>query len=388
MPLLALVAGQIGQYLLRRRAELLLAEVQSLELRKTPWPEAQQQFQHWAANRKFDDACNEHQCSLKITLLDLVYGSLSRTNGALVRLDDYFRWRFKLSYEIGPFVRMQQALVLTYMRAGGRPGGVVATIGMRNGVVWSKGFYVRLETYVHPRFFGGAGNTFVLMADTQSIPRFGENGVYWNDDLMHHPNYLIGGPNACLGCVDGWAKFTPYADPADIHRLMQFDLSCLTRWHPCLTQSDIMPAAWAQYLAENARSDEPRYQPGCPPFLIEMLGRDTDIIAAVEILKYRETVDSWSDHRGTASIRVLERLKALADWKPGETRKVSIWFGTDAENGKLRAGSRLIFFGSKGSSQMLIVPDRACPVVTANETNLRLVRRGIDQDYSAMDQAE
>ena len=58
---LALVVSQIEQHLFRRRAELLLAEIQSLELRKTPWHEAQTQFQRWGPESKLDDQGNEHK---------------------------------------------------------------------------------------------------------------------------------------------------------------------------------------------------------------------------------------------------------------------------------------------------------------------------------------
>jgi hypothetical protein len=66
-----------------------------------------------------------------------------------------------------------------------------------------------------------------------------------------HPNYLISRPGGCEICISGYVHFTPYADPGDIRRLMQLNLSCLTRIHPCLDQNDIMPAAWKQYLAEH-----------------------------------------------------------------------------------------------------------------------------------------
>lgn len=46
---LIVVASQIEQHIFRYRAERLLAEIQALELRRTPWPEALGQFRHWGA---------------------------------------------------------------------------------------------------------------------------------------------------------------------------------------------------------------------------------------------------------------------------------------------------------------------------------------------------
>jgi hypothetical protein len=123
---------------------------------------------------------------------------------------------------------------------------------MRDGLVWSKGFHVWVETYGHP--VGWSGNwrlEFTLIVSAYSVSRFEPAfGGLIDQQLMLHPYYLIGRPCGCTICVAGWTKFTPYAAPADVHRLMQLDLSCLTRWRRCLTQSDIMPVAWAQYLAE------------------------------------------------------------------------------------------------------------------------------------------
>ena len=390
---LALIVSQVEQHLFRRRAELLLAEIQSLELRKTPWHEAQSQFRRWGRDSKLDDQCNEHKCSLKITLDERVLGYLFKRN-VFVRLDDYFRWRLKLSYDIGPFARLELVLLRAYVCVGGRPARIVAIVGMRDGIVWSKGFSVFIETYAHdiPVFFGGTLGSYTLIAETHSVPRFDFHGSRWiGAQLRLHPDYMIGHPGGCEICVEGWAKFTPYAESLVVHRLMQLDLSCLTRWHPCLTQSDIMPAAWTQYLAESPRVDELRDQLACSPSIIEMLGRDSANMATAQILGYHESMDErGSQHVGTR-IRVLEQLKGAADWKVGETREVSDLSGIGGDSTRLPPGTQLIFFGGWGPlsiSEMRIDPGYACPVLLANETNLSLVRSGIAQDYTANDKAE
>jgi len=110
---LALIVSQVGQHLFRRRAKLLLAEIQSLELRKTPCQQAQSQLQRWNTNRELDSRCNEQKCSLTITLNQIVLGYISGSN-LFVHLDDYFRWRLKLSDDMGPFVRLEQVLFRAY----------------------------------------------------------------------------------------------------------------------------------------------------------------------------------------------------------------------------------------------------------------------------------
>jgi len=111
---LGLIVSQIEQHLFRRRAELVLAEIQSLELRKTPWHEAQIEFQRWRANSEFGSHCNGQKCSLTVTLDQIVLGYLTQRN-VFIRLDDYFRWRLNLAYDTGPFVRLEWVLFRVYL---------------------------------------------------------------------------------------------------------------------------------------------------------------------------------------------------------------------------------------------------------------------------------
>ncbi len=244
------LGNQIEQRTYRRRVQILLSDVQSIQLRKTTWDEAQTLFRRWDTDRQYDPQCDSGHCSLKITLDNAAYRFIAGRN-MLVKLDDYFRWKFRLSYDVGPFVRAEFWLFRLYIRTGGHPAEVVAQVGMRNGVVWSKGVFLSIETHSRPA--GQSGNWYYsLIADIHSVSEFGYFGSPRVDpQLLSHPDYEIGQPGGCEVCVMGWVKFTPYAPPEDIHRLMQLNLSCLTRWRPCTTQSDIMPAAWSQYLAEH-----------------------------------------------------------------------------------------------------------------------------------------
>jgi len=389
---LALIASQVEQHLFRRRAEQLLSEVQSLELRKTPWPEALAKFQHWGADRKFGDECDEHKCSLQITLTEPVFGYPPPTNLSAL-LDDYFRSRFKMSYDTGPFVRVEQRLLRAYMRVGGRPAGVFATVGMRNGIVWSKGFDVAVETYVRdvpldvPHFFEGEWGEYVLYASANSFPRLDEDRSNSIDpQLTLHPDYLIGRPSSCEICEAGWVMFTAYADAKDVHRLLQLDLSCLTRWHPCLTQRDIMPAAWAQYVAELPRVDALRGQLACSPPVIELLGRDSANILTGEILGHRDEDDDQGYPNEFARVRVQQRIKGATNWNVGEMLDVPASLPARQEKASLLPRLPLILFGGPVTEiEKGIEVEGVCSYLPANENNLKLVRQGIDQDYSAAD---
>lgn len=303
---LAIVTSQVEQRLFRRRAERLLSQVRAFELRKTPWPEAQQQLEKWEALRTLSKPCHTRQCSLEITLRDPVYRFVLETN-PLVKLDDYFRWKFNLHYNTGPFERLEYALVNGYLRFGGHPARVTAGIGMRDGVVWEKSFDVRIATYGNPAYWSPPEFVleFPLIVTLYSVPRFQyPDGREFHAQLYLHPSYEIGRPGGCTICVYGWVRFTPYADPADIERLMQLDLSCLTRWRPCVSQAEIMPVAWNQYNSELSRleTDKPTFS--CSPWMLQLMGRDSTNVAVVRIISARTHADET-----ILIARVLQNLK-------------------------------------------------------------------------------
>jgi hypothetical protein len=250
---LALLAAQVEQHVFRRRAEQLAADLETLEMRKTTWQEAQARLAHWGASRKFSDSCDAQSCSVDITFTEFAFGFLSERN-LFVRLDDYFRWRLRLSYNEGPFVRAERLLGHTFMRLGGRPATVNAHVLMQDSVVWNKAIWMQIENYSSHVPGWDTGNRridFGVVASAEAVSRVDRQRERWDPvQLARHPEYLIGKPSSCQICVATWTKFTPYADPSDVNRLMRMDSSCLTRWQPCVDHGEIMPEAWAQYLAE------------------------------------------------------------------------------------------------------------------------------------------
>jgi hypothetical protein len=247
--LLVFLASQVEQNIFRRRAELLLTQIQSLELGKTPWSQAKGQLTTWGAESTFDDKCNEGECLVDIRLVEPVYGFIYR-NAFFMKVDDYLRGRLKLSFDTGPVVRLELALLRGYMLMGGRPARIVASVGMRDGLIWSKGYSAEIQTYWHGT--PGPWDNFALIAVVRSVPSFDFSDMsHLDPQLTLHPGYRIWRPGGCCDFLQGNVQFTPLANPNDIRRLMEFDLSCLTRLRPCTSLSEVMPAAWKQYLTEN-----------------------------------------------------------------------------------------------------------------------------------------
>lgn len=382
------LGNQIEQRAYRRRVQILLSELETIQLRKTTWGQTQTLLRRWRADRKYDPHCDSGQCSLQITLDNAAHHFIASRN-VFVKLDDYFRWKFKLSYNVGPFVRAEFWLFQLYIRTGGHPAQVVAKVGMRNGVVWSKGILLSIETYAHPA--NQPGNwlwEYSLVANIHSVSRFGYFGIPRIDsELLSHPDYEIGQPGGCEPCVMGWVKFTPYAAPEDIHRLMQLNLSCLTRWHPCTTQSDIMPAAWSQYLAERTSARLRSAASGCSPVVVEILGRDSSYAATAEVARFHKTASGDI----VAIVRVLDQIKSAdgaAVWHAGELRTMSLLLDTRCAPEKLSTGMRLIVYGGFDRSNNRAIPASApWPVMPMTDANLTQFHRGVVQDYSAMVQS-
>jgi hypothetical protein len=376
---LTLVASQIEQRIFRRRAERLLAEIQDLELRRTPWPEALKKLQHWGTLKTMSKLCNERECSVEIRLLEPVGGFLTSSN-LFLHLDDYLRWKLNLSYQMGPLVRVEDALLRGYLRVGGRPAVVGASVGMRDGIVWSKAFTIYLETYAHglPDVWDGE---YSLIADISSVPRF-DSYESRNPQLRLHSDYVIGRPGGCEICVSGWVHFTPYTDAADVRRLSTTNLSCLTRLHPCRTQQDIMPSAWGQFLAESARVREMWDHPTCSESVIEMSGRDGENVITGEIVKYSEKAsgDEWE---GLASVKLLEKLKGGGNWKAGDTHDFGISRRADQ---MIKPDSRFILVFDDpdqfGFDKKPYDAGSGCTPLPLTDTNLKLILQGINEDYS------
>jgi hypothetical protein len=260
---------------------------------------------------------------------------------------------------------------------------------MRDGIVSTDEIVVSIETYAKGgawSFSDGWPVQYTLIADAHSVPRFDLYQTREIDlQLTLHPNYAMGRPGGCEICVLGWVKFTSDAEREDINRLTQFDLSCLTRWHPCLTQSDLMPAAWAQYVAEHSQLHQTSDSMSCPPSIIEIIGRDSAHIAIGAIVEYHQD-DAERFLHGIAKIRVLEKLKGVPDWKVGEIRDVPISPRPDQSQLKTSAGAPVILFAGWGPlREMRIDPSYNCPVLWANATNLTELRRGLAKDYTDKD---
>lgn len=358
--LVAVIAIHVQQQVLRRRAERLLVDIRTLDLRKTTFAEAQTVFRRWSSWGRYEGECKEESCAFEVTLQDFSYNHRS------------------IFYD-------RPWLYRPYMFVGGRPAQVHAGISVRNGIVWAKSFYVTVE--VPPRGSPGWDYEYGLIGDAQTVSRFTWGA---NAGLKLHPNYVVDRPGGCTGCLAVYALFTPYADREDIKRLMQFDLSCLTRWRPCREQGDIMPAAWAEHLAEEPRLQRAYQDHTCSLRTVQLLGRDAENAAIIEVVANRQEGTSHGETFQVSTVRLTERLKRTGFWNVGTSRDVRVFRGTVALThlntpSEVRPGGRFIILFAHRSEgpDMQDIWLEQCGAVPLNEPNLAMLRRGIDQDFLA-----
>jgi len=349
----------IQQQILRRRAEHLLADISHLNLRKSTWTDAQEMFTNWGSWGHYDGTCTQQSCSYLIE-----FGDFANTHPDLAQRLQFFEHAYRL--------------------LGGRRSLIKAGLGVQNGVIWSKGFSLFVE--VPPE--RPPNNEYTLIGSAWSASRLRSIRA----SLIDHPNYLVSTPAGCTGCLAVFAEFSPYADTADVEQLMQLNLSCLTKRHPCREKAEIMPTAWTQYLkdiaAYNARAEAMPLD--CSGYPLKVPGRDTTNAAIVAVVANRME-GGTEDAFQVSKVRLVKKLKGASFWDVGAIRDVRVFARTvsrtpHSEPRDVIPGTRFILLFSHrhwgGPSGPEVWLD-SCGAVPMTEQNLDEVQRGIEEDYLA-----
>jgi hypothetical protein len=358
--LLAVIAIHVQERILRHRAESLLSDIRSLELRKAGFTDAQAIFQRWKRWASTEGECTEAHCDIRITLQDFP-----------LDLPEKYAWRMN-------WPRHASMLV------GGHPARVIAEIYVENGIVWGKGFDIAVLAPPYSEA-GGLASTgdYTLTGSAESRSRF--SNWQWDQGAYFHPNYSIVVPSACEVCVTAMVTFTPYADPRDVQRLTQFDFSCLTRWKTCRMPVDVMPVAWKEYLADKSRmiSAPP---PECGRERVKLAGRDSENAAIVNVVANRKKPTSDYGGYQDFNLRLVKRIKRAEFWEAGTDRSVR-FFESQAQlvgsSGldSIHSGLQLIVFFQ--NSELGGVTLDECGALPFTPENLATAMRGTQQDYGA-----
>lgn len=204
----ARLANCVFQY----RAETLLHEIQRLQVQKSTWQDTERLRLKYVDHLTVEQPCSKDYCDFRIRLeyrTDLAATIYKSAVGRTV----WILWRL----------------------AGGRWAMANATVRVRNGVVWGKGFEA-----IAPHREG-----YALIARVRTVDDFPKAAVSNN-----HVNLRFGRPGGCEICQMLWAEVTPYANDAELRQAFSVDLSCIgTKLRTCTDIAQMMPIA-ARAVAE------------------------------------------------------------------------------------------------------------------------------------------
>ena len=337
-------SGRIFQY----KAEVLLHRIQTLELRKSTWQDAEILRDEYSGHiQRFGRGpCDSSRCDFSI--------ELGHSSGLL------------------PDKLWKRIWTLAWNLAGGRWTEINASVTVRNGVVLGKSFHVMV-----PHRKG-----YALLASAATVRGWPLSGRRLN---VPDPNIGFGAPGGCEVCEAIYANVTPFASAADIRDAFTFDLSCIGgTLRACTSVGRLMPVA-AQHVyrhrseseIENEMSKEP---PPWTPAIVRRLGRDACSVAVVETIGVRIAGSETS--APIVAFRTLKELKG--DLVDGRQRNYRCSSRRQLE----RSGVRLIGYRSgveppkKGTAVIAFWDDfgdvRA--FVPATEENLTEAKQGIVED--------
>jgi len=339
---MAVAILRIQQWVLRQRAERLLADIQQIELRKTSFEDAQKLLGRWSKWGHSAGECTRERCQISIAFNDFLnrHRSLSETDSGK----------------------------LFYSALGGRPTHVYADIQVLSGVVWEKryGFASAPKSIVS----GEASTVSWLPAVDQ---RF-----------VLHPNHRVA-PYELTPCVWILTYFTPYEDPVEVRRLMGFDLSIITHWSLGHEKNDVMPAACAEAREERhlvarptptgtGQADSPRHES------LEYLARDAGRVAVVKIIsKSSQSGDPWAPWK--IETRLEQPLKRYSPSDVGTVQELHLHCSEGNWVPDIQVGERYLIFTARDPESASVT---CGGIVPATEDNLIVARRGIAQDYKAV----
>lgn len=278
VPLVAWVIFVRGSdRLFQYRAEVLLHRIQSLELRKSTWQDAERIRDEYPGHiqQLGRGPCDSSRCNFSI--------EISHSSGLLGLPDKFWKRIWNVAWNL----------------AGGRWTEISASVTIRNGVVLGKSFHV-----IVPHREG-----YALIADAATVRGFGLQGRRLN---LGTNNLVYGRPGGCEICQALWARLTPFANTADMRDAFDFDLSCIGgTLRACTSVARLMPTAGRYVYGDLSSEDHlPPEPPPWAPDIVRRLGRDACRVGLIEVIRVHSAdTTNTMDSAPRVSFKLLETLK-------------------------------------------------------------------------------
>ncbi|MGO9084324.1 MAG: hypothetical protein ACLQBK_03790 [Candidatus Sulfotelmatobacter sp.] len=261
------VAVPLGVHLyaqiFRIRAEHLLADLKAFQVEETPAAAVLKLRSEYRSETVDQGACSEEHCDFWVGLIE--WESLMRPS----------------SHE---WVEQPRELLMRVLR----PVGLRLSLFDAHLQV-EKGKLRKLDVeFMHAYVEQERFPNFIADAFTVGNLRYYLGWKY----VYEHPNLFVDEPNACTGCSGAIAAyFTWQATRNEFERAMEFDFSCITRFHVCRAVEEFLPSAARLLKADDASlSANMGWKLPCDTRAARILGRDSDLVelARVKQIKGKE----------------------------------------------------------------------------------------------------
>lgn len=332
---------QMSQWIARWRAERLLSDIRSLRLQQSTWSDAQRVMNRWGRWGGYTGTCDASNCEYHILLTDWL-------GEAMWRLSRFPRLERLAEPAVYPLLHSVDAHLPE----------IDSRVDVHNGSV--TGLMFSLATEVPFRDYR---YDFPMMSRAvfTAHPEF---HALW-PERNPHPEYSV----FMRSGTDGYfvTEFNADTKEKDLESLMQFNFSCLTRFSPCREPSDLRPAAWARYTAENKSRALLEERLNRCDFPLQQL-----VEAAENVALVRATFMPISDlDDRPLSAELIENLKGKSSWHAGEIRGVL----SIPEENNPKTPEQIILFADDGNP----IFAHYCGVIAATPRNIEIVRQTLGE---------
>ncbi|MGA2569113.1 MAG: hypothetical protein ABSF23_01215 [Terracidiphilus sp.] len=260
----------------------------------------------WGAWGHYDGKCDQSNCRYSIKLADSIW---------------YDSDSSKSQWAVWPGLLGRLGLLQWF---GGRPAVVGATFTVQDGTIWRETAWIVVDPV---KMFSGNSSEAgpELIVETKSRQRLRETLDDWwemgdDDQLAQHPYYKAGIPGGCeMNCEAAVVTYSTRTPPAEIEWLTSFNFSCLTRFSPCTTLEELLPAAngWNLYHeGESITTQRRSSQPKPCDIPVWALARDARYALAIEAIS-NGTERRYDRVFEKARVRIVAILKGNPPWKQG-----------------------------------------------------------------------
>jgi hypothetical protein len=323
------------QWLLRCRAERLLADITALQVKTGTWADVQRFRARWGKWGNYYGTCDAAGCEYRVTILDAPLRPWGPKN----------QW--------STYGWMLDTLGLRFQAIQGQ-------VTIRHSQIVAKGFIAEMGS---PPFL-----LRVASFEEPTLSPYKERASHPNHQDRLDKNYSFS------------AAFTPDEEPTQKATLMQFDFHCLTALRLCAEPGEMLPVAYKEYLSEGVISEAERNACSVP---FRVWARDETAVLEGDVLQAKRPDDSPQDNATwLVTLHVTTMLKGKLRIPLDQPLVMQVQGIPPGQTGNfpyktLVAAGDPVFDEAYGDP----LENGPCEVVEATPKNIADAKRGVQEDF-------